>query len=46
MARIEIISGVEFGPDHLDVPPDAHRRSARLTDYDGQTRSAELLEFQ
>jgi len=45
-ARIMIISGVKFGPDHNEVPPSAHRRSARLTDYDGQIRSAELLEFQ
>jgi hypothetical protein len=46
IARITIISGVSFGPDHLSVPADAARRSALLTDYDGQVRAAELLEFQ
>ena len=45
-ARIMIISGVKFGQDYAEVPASALRRSARLTDYDGQVRSAELLEFQ
>jgi hypothetical protein len=45
-ARIRIISGVKFGPDYSTVPPSALRRSASLTDQDGQVRSAELLEFQ
>jgi hypothetical protein len=45
-ARIQIIRGVEFGPNHTVVPPNALRRSAQLIDYDGQIRSAELLEFQ
>ena len=45
-ARIQVISGAKFGPSFTEVPPSALRRSARLTDYDGQVRSAELLEFQ
>ena len=45
-ARIQIISGVKFGPSQTAVPPSALRRSAQLSDYDGQIRSAELLEFQ
>jgi len=45
-ARIQIISGVKFGQDHQLVPPSAHRRSARLTEADGQVTSALLLEFQ
>jgi hypothetical protein len=45
-ARIMVITGVKFGPDYSDVPSSGLRRSARLTDYDGQVRSAELLEFQ
>jgi len=45
-ARIRIISGVKFGPDYTQIPPNALRRSGRLIDYDGQIRSAELLEFQ
>jgi hypothetical protein len=45
-ARIMVIAGVKFGPDHNIVPPSAQRRSAHLIDYDGQVRSAELLEFQ
>ena len=46
IARIEIISGARFGPDHREIPPSARRRSARLIDGDGQIRPAELLEFQ
>jgi hypothetical protein len=45
-ARITIISGVKFGEAYSDIPASASRRSANLTDYDGQVRSAELLEFQ
>lgn len=45
-ARIMVISGVRFGQDYTAVPPSALRRVARLTDYDGQVRVAELLEFQ
>jgi hypothetical protein len=45
-ARITVISGVKFGEDYSDVPASARRRSADLTDYDGQVRPAELLEFQ
>ncbi|MCL6741626.1 hypothetical protein LZ518_10835 [Sphingomonas sp. RB56-2] len=45
-ARIQIISGVKFGPGHDLVPPNALRRSASLIDADGQVRPAELLEFQ
>jgi hypothetical protein len=45
-ARIMIISGVKFGQDYTAVPASALHRAARLTDYDGQVRAAELLEFQ
>jgi hypothetical protein len=45
-ARIRVISGVKFGPDFADGISDALRRSTRLIEYDGQVRSAELLEFQ
>ena len=45
-ARIMVISGAKFGQDYAEAPVSALRRSARLTDYDGQVRSAELLEFQ
>jgi hypothetical protein len=45
-ARITVISGVKFGAAYSAVPASAQRRSASLTDYDGQVRSAELLEFQ
>ena len=45
-ARIQIISGVKFGPGHDLVPPSALRRSALLVDAGGQVRPAELLEFQ
>ena len=46
-ARIQIVSGVKFGEAYsAAVPASAARRSVRLTDYDGQVRSAELLEFQ
>jgi hypothetical protein len=45
-ARIMVISGVKFGEDYHDATVSAHRRSATLTDYDGQSRSVELLEFQ
>ena len=45
-ARIQIISGVKFGPGCAAAPPSALRRSARLTEADGQVSSAILLEFQ
>jgi hypothetical protein len=45
-ARIMVISGAKFGQGYSAVPSGAYRRSARLTDYDGQARSVELLEFQ
>ena len=45
-ARIMVINGAKFGQDYAEVPASALRRAARLTDYDGQVRSAELLEFQ
>jgi hypothetical protein len=45
-ARIMVISGAKFGQGYSAVPSGAYRRSARLTDYDGQVKSAELLEFQ
>jgi len=45
-ARIQIISGVRFGQGHGLVPSSALRRSARLTEPDGQVSLAELLEFQ
>jgi hypothetical protein len=45
-ARIMVISGVKFGEGYSDIPASASRRSASLTDYDGQVRTAELLEFQ
>ena len=45
-ARIMVISGVKFGEGYSDIPTSARRRSAQLTDYDGQVRTAELLEFQ
>lgn len=45
-ARIRIISAVKFGPSQLSGAAGADRRTARLTDADGMTRSAELLEFQ
>jgi hypothetical protein len=41
-----VISGAKFGQGYSAVPSGAYRRSARLTDYDGQVKSAELLEFQ
>ena len=41
-----IISGVKFGQGYQAVPSGADRRAARLTDFDGQVKSAELLEFQ
>jgi hypothetical protein len=45
-ARIQVISGVKFGQDYHIVPPSALRRSASLTEADGQVSAAELLEFQ
>lgn len=45
-ARIMVISGVKFGEGFSEFPASASRRSANLTDYDGQIRPAELLEFQ
>jgi hypothetical protein len=45
-ARIRIISGVKFGQDYSAATTSGRRRAARLIDYDGQVRSAELLEFQ
>ena len=43
---IRIISGVRFGSDHLDGGNAASRRKAQLTDAAGNSRDAELLEFQ
>jgi hypothetical protein len=45
-ATIRIISGVRFGPSYAASVAGADRRSSRLTDADGTTRPAELLEFQ
>ena len=45
-ARIMVINGAKFGQDYAEIPASAARRSARLSDYDDQVRSAELLEFQ
>jgi hypothetical protein len=45
-ASIRIVSGVKFGPDHSETIAGAIRRPARLIDRDGQSLSAELLEFQ
>ena len=45
-ARIMVISGAKFGEGLSEIPASASRRSANLTDYDGQIRSSELLEFQ
>jgi hypothetical protein len=43
---IRVISGVRFGPDHVQGDRNASRRKAQLTDASGQPRDAELLEFQ
>jgi len=43
---IRIMSGVRFGLDHPGDAPGGVRRSAELTDHDGQAHPAELLEFQ
>ena len=45
-ASIRIVSGVRFGPEQLSGASGADRRKALLTDADGLTRPAELLEFQ
>ncbi len=45
-ATVRIVSGVGFGPGRSHESPGATRRKARLTDSDGQSRPAELLEFQ
>jgi hypothetical protein len=45
-ASIRIVSGVKFGPDYSESVAGAIRRPARLIDRDGQSLSAELLEFQ
>ncbi|HEU0310283.1 MAG TPA: hypothetical protein VFR36_03560 [Sphingomicrobium sp.] len=45
-ARIRIISGVSFGPDHLEEAAGAVRRKATLSDAAGHVLEAELLEFQ
>jgi hypothetical protein len=45
-ASIRIISGVRFGSDYSGDAAGAIRRPARLVDRDGQSLSAELLEFQ
>jgi hypothetical protein len=43
---IRIVSGVSFGADYTAAAPGAVRRESQLTDAAGQTRPAELLEFQ
>ena len=43
---ITIISGVRFGANQPRAAAGADRRTARLTNADGSTSSAELLEFQ
>ena len=46
-ARIRIVSGVKFGEGYTAaIPAGAALRSVRLTEYDGQIKSAELVEFQ
>jgi hypothetical protein len=46
-ASVRIVSGVRFGRAHSqDVPPEAIRRPASVTDGSGRTIPAELLEFQ
>jgi hypothetical protein len=46
-ASVRIVSGVRFGRDHiLAAPPEATRRPISLTEQDGRTVPAELLEFQ
>jgi hypothetical protein len=43
---IRVISGAKFGPDYSGDVAGAIRRPAHLVDRDGQSLSAELLEFQ
>jgi len=45
-ASVRIVSGVSFGPGLSAATPGADRRHARIVDREGQSRSAELLEFQ
>ncbi len=45
-ASIRIVSGVRFGLDFTEEAAGATRRPALLVDRDGQSRPAELLEFQ
>jgi hypothetical protein len=45
-ASVRIVSGVRFGHGRLADAPGAIRRPAMLTDREGRSRPAELLEFQ
>jgi len=45
-ASVRIVSGVRFGHGRSADAPGAIRRPARLTDRNGRSHPAELLEFQ
>ena len=45
-ASVRVISGVSFGADRSVVVSGATHRSTRLIDAEGQSRPANLLEFQ
>jgi hypothetical protein len=45
-ASVRIVSGASFGPERSVSMPGALRRTAQISDPNGQLRSAELLEFQ